>query len=69
MLSGANVILTARMGHVAGQVVRVARGVTDSAWCCYTARIKTDTPTKKETRNLYSLRQSADSNGQIRCCP
>jgi ribosomal protein S18 acetylase RimI-like enzyme len=39
MLSGANFVVTARVTHAAGEVVGVARGVTDFAWCCYIAEL------------------------------
>ncbi len=39
MLSGANLVLTARMGRAGGQVVGIARGVTDFAWCCYISEL------------------------------
>lgn len=39
MLSGANFVVTARIVHADGQVVGVARGVTDFAWCCYLAEL------------------------------
>lgn len=35
MLSGANLIVTARLDQPDRAVVGVARGITDNAWCCY----------------------------------
>lgn len=35
MLSGANLIVTARLDRPGRPLVGVARCITDSAWCCY----------------------------------
>jgi hypothetical protein len=35
MLSGANLIVTARLDQPGGPMVGVARCVTDFSWCCY----------------------------------
>lgn len=37
MLSGANLILTARLDQAGHPLVGVARCITDFAWCCYLA--------------------------------
>jgi GNAT superfamily N-acetyltransferase len=40
MLAGANLILTARLRDRPGQdLIGVARGITDGAWCCYLAEL------------------------------
>ena len=39
MLSGANLILTARLDAVGNPLVGVARCVTDFAWCCYLSEL------------------------------
>jgi GNAT superfamily N-acetyltransferase len=39
MLSGANLILTARLDQGGRPLVGVARCITDFAWCCYLAEL------------------------------
>lgn len=39
MLSGADLILTARLRQPGTPLVGVARGVTDFAWCCYLSEL------------------------------
>ncbi|HKY85235.1 MAG TPA: GNAT family N-acetyltransferase [Pseudorhodoplanes sp.] len=39
MLSGANLIVTARLERPGSPLVGVARGVTDSCWCCYVSEV------------------------------
>jgi ribosomal protein S18 acetylase RimI-like enzyme len=39
MLSGANLVLTARLGHSDGTLVGVARSVTDFHWICYVSEL------------------------------
>ena len=39
MLSGANLIVTARLDQADRSLVGVARGVTDSCWCCYLSEV------------------------------
>jgi len=37
LISGANVIVTARLTAAGSPLVGIARGVTDFSWCCYLA--------------------------------
>jgi ribosomal protein S18 acetylase RimI-like enzyme len=39
MLSGANLIMTARLQQQHGMLVGVARCVTDFSWCCYVSEL------------------------------
>lgn len=39
MLSGANLVITARLDEPGRPLVGVARGVTDFAWCCYISEL------------------------------
>ncbi|WP_309083203.1 GNAT family N-acetyltransferase [Chelativorans sp.] len=39
MLAEAGLIVTARLGEPGGRLVGVARGVTDSSWCCYISEL------------------------------
>lgn len=39
MLSGADLIVTARLDEAGHPLVGVARGVTDSCWCCYLSEL------------------------------
>lgn len=39
MLSAADLVLTARRDEPGRALVGVARGITDSAWCCYIAEL------------------------------
>lgn len=42
MLSGASLIVTARLDGPQGRLVGVARALTDFAWCCYLAELAVD---------------------------
>jgi hypothetical protein len=37
LISGSNLIVTARLDTEARRLVGFARGVTDNSWCCYLA--------------------------------
>ena len=42
MLSGATLIVTARLERSARPLIGVARGVTDAVWCCYLSELAVD---------------------------
>jgi GNAT superfamily N-acetyltransferase len=49
MLSGADLVVTARLGTADGTLLGVARCLTDHAWCCYLA----DLAVVKEAQGLH----------------
>jgi ribosomal protein S18 acetylase RimI-like enzyme len=49
MLSGADLVVTARLGTADGALLGVARCLTDHAWCCYLS----DLAVVKEAQGLH----------------
>jgi GNAT superfamily N-acetyltransferase len=42
MLAGATLVVSARLDTAEGQLVGVARGLTDFSWCCYLTEVAVD---------------------------